>query len=110
MHIPTLNQSIQFIVGLIVSGLTGFHIFRKIPEFAEVFKSFGGNLPAATQLTMQWYPVALLLPALVIAAWFLYPKIHRRGTAALITAIAASAGSLLFIVFIMYLPIIALRQ
>src|SRR5471030_681183 len=54
-----------------------------VPRFAEVFRSFGGNLPYPTWLFVHYYPAAfVLLPSLVLAIWFLWPRRDQRAYAA----------------------------
>ncbi len=109
MRLSAIKPRLLLMVGLLLSSLASFGSYRAGPAFSEVFKSFGGTLPLASELVLKFYPGLLALPVLVLLAWGLWPRREQRGIAALATAIAVSFATPLLLVGVMYLPIVALR-
>lgn len=78
-----------------------------VPEFTEVFKSFGADLPLPTLFTMQAFPALLVLPYLVALAWNFWPRKTARLRAA--TAFCwLGVGAIFLMVGTLYLPIFKL--
>lgn len=79
-----------------------------VPQFREVFAAFGADLPSFTQFFVHHSYALWLLPLLVLAAWFYWPKPARRA----LVACSIGVVSLLVIVpaltVAMYLPIFML--
>ena len=110
MKLSSIDERLLLLIGLCLSGLAGFTAFRAVPQFSAVFKSFGANLPLATDLTLRFYPALLALPVVVLLAWVFWPTREQRGVAALATAVAVSVATPLVLVLVMYLPIGTLGQ
>jgi len=104
------NDRLLLILGVVLTGITGISVFRAVPAFSEVFKSFGGILPLPTELALRFYPALLGLPSVVLLAWLVWPTRKNRGVAALLSAVALSIAAPLILAAVMYLPIVALRH
>jgi type II secretory pathway component PulF len=93
----------------LVLGLVGTLV---IPQFAEVFESFGTDLPAVTALLINsphvlWTPLALTMPTIVLW-WPLRSNAARIVCYSMLTA--ADAILLVLTIVAMYLPIYKLGQ
>lgn len=78
-----------------------------VPQFTEVFKSFGADLPLPTMFAMQAYPCLLLLPLLVAPVWHCWPrKTARLRAAAIFCWVGVGVNLLTF--GTLYLPIFRL--
>ena len=91
--------------GIVVATLTAITPFFVIPSFIDVFSSFGTDLPLITQLVLKFYGVALVLPLVVIIAWFFWPNRSHRAVAACIIGFVSSFLFSSIMVFSMYWPI-----
>jgi hypothetical protein len=78
-----------------------------VPQFIDVFKSFGADLPQPTMITMQAYPLLLLLPLLVALVWNCWPLKPSRLRAAVIVC-WAGVGLTILMFASLYLPILKL--
>ncbi|MGH8080038.1 MAG: hypothetical protein ACREP7_05645 [Lysobacter sp.] len=78
-----------------------------VPEFKQVFVSFGGDLPLATQMLID-YPWALCaLPVLVLGLWALTPR-RRRDSLACVSGVLLGLAVIPLTAFVLYLPIFML--
>jgi type II secretory pathway component PulF len=104
----TRTEKAAGITGL-VSGVAAALIpLRVVPEFSEVFRAFGADLPLITRVFVHHAWVFWLIPAAVLLAWFAWPNPRHRALAA---ALIGTVGLLLMVpttVLAMYLPIFRL--
>jgi len=70
------------VVAVIVSGIL---LVKVVPQFEQVFKGFGAELPAFTQLVIRFSEFAqaywFLIAAGIIAAGFVFSEVHKRSKA-----------------------------
>jgi type II secretory pathway component PulF len=78
------------------------------PKFREVFESFGAELPLITTLFVQYDFILWLLPVLVLAAWFYWPKKQRRALVSCVIGAISFTVIISAFVVAMYLPIFQL--
>lgn len=110
MQIKPVIERLFFVVALICSVVTMVFVFLAATEFGQVFQSFGNELPFATHLFLKFYFVALLLPLFVVATWHYCPVQKYRSLAALFVGFACSFATVIFLVWVLYLPIFSLAQ
>lgn len=75
-----------------------------IPAFADTLGSFGSDLPALTQASQRFHPVALLAPLLVALVWQFWPNRAARLRAATIVS-WVSIALIVLMMASMYLPL-----
>ncbi|MEH6419033.1 hypothetical protein [Pseudomonas sp. CGJS7] len=94
-------------MGLLLSSLCAIAPIWVVPQFKQVFVSFGTDLPPATRLLVD-YPWALCaLPLLVLAIWAVSPR-RWRDLLACVVGVALAAGGIAFMSWALYLPIFML--
>ena len=98
-------EKILLTSGIVVATLTAITPFCVIPSFVDVFSSFGTDLPLITQIVLKFYGLAVVLPFLVLIAWFFWPNRSRRAIAACIIGFGGSFLITSIMVFSMYWPI-----
>ncbi len=113
MHIESSNSShsekLLLGFGIASSLLTAVVLCVIVPHFADVFKSFGADLPFPTLLLVEFYRASFLLPIPVVLAWYLSPK-HSRGTWSFLTGAFCLFGITGISVVLLYLPIFKLGE
>lgn len=95
-------------VALLLNFLIAVGVIAAVPQFGDVFESFGAELPIATRLVVQLYPLVGALPLLPVVAWFAWPQHQLRGLAALLTSLACVLLVPLLVGYALYLPILRL--
>ena len=97
--------------GVVLSSFASYMTYVLIQAFGEMFARFGRELPYATASLLQFYPVLLCVPPLlVLGVWFIRRGKPSRGAAALV------AGGVTFLLIpqlastIMSLPVFALGK
>lgn len=106
---PGLSAQLLMLgIALLLNLLLAVAIIATVPQFEDVFSSFGAELPLATRLVMQLYPLVAVLPLLIPLAWFLWPYREHRGLGALLTSVACILLVPLAFAYALYLPIIRL--
>jgi type II secretory pathway component PulF len=93
------------LLGAIVAPLMA-HII--VPQFNEVFRNFGAELPFFTKLLVRGYPALWLLPIAVLAAWFRWPRREFRAVAACLIGALSAALFVPVMIVAVYLPIFKL--
>jgi type II secretory pathway component PulF len=101
------RSMIALVISWLLLGLLCVAIQSVIPQFGEVFSSFGADLPKLTQLVQAYHEAALLLPVVPILAYFFWPRRARRVRAALILC-WLSMLPVVGMMVAMYLPIFRL--
>lgn len=96
---PSVAETEKYwlLFGLFLSFITCFFVLYGVPAFAELFESFGANLPSQTLNLLNYYRWVILLPLLVLGTWFTKHE-HRGGMAALVGA----AGSIIAITYALW--------
>lgn len=83
-----------------------------VPQFEEVFRNFGAELPLLTRLFIEARYAFFGLPLLVLAAWAWTPRRtppgNERGIVALVLGIGIGVILLPLCLIAMYLPIFKL--
>ncbi len=93
-------------------------VFSAIPEFTELFKGFGAELPAGTQFVINWPYLLWVLPTLAVLLFILALAAspekavarHRVIVAAFAVLCGASLIALGLVVRALYAPIFALGE
>lgn len=107
--LPPASRSYSLLAaGVLSSGLTATVMtatgFFVVPQFQEVFTSFGVALPWLTRALIHGYGWAWIAPMLVLLQWFCGPGgLYRPHLAAVLGVLAMLAGTLVT-VFGLYLP------
>lgn len=106
---PPANRSrpLLLAIGLIVSALCGLLPLLVVPAFAQTFTAFGADLPWATALLIARPWLGCALPLLVLALWWLWPRL-RRDLAACVFGVVGGLGMLALMAVALYLPIFKL--
>ncbi|MGO1071737.1 hypothetical protein [Lysobacter sp. CA199] len=94
-------------IGLLIAFACGIAPIWVVPQFEQVFVSFGADLPAATRLMVDYPWVLSALPVPVLAVWALAPK-RWRDLLACVAGVVLGMAAVGFTVWAMYLPIFML--
>ncbi|NZA25247.1 hypothetical protein H0E84_02540 [Luteimonas sp. SJ-92] len=95
---------LSFVPAILVFALA----FWAVPQFVDVYRSFGADLPRPSAFLVSWYRALAFLPLLFLLAWFFWPQRDRRGVAALAVSVVLSGAIFLFGVWAAYAPILGL--
>ncbi len=80
-----------------------------VPQFNDVLRNFGAEIPLLTRLFVEGRYAFFGLPVLVVAAWALTPRRtppgNERGIVALVVGIGSGIVVLPLCLIAMYLPI-----
>jgi hypothetical protein len=104
----SMQQRVLLVLGLVPAFAVCVVAFRSVPQFQEVFTSFGAELPWQTSILVSWYRASVVIPALVFVTWLTWPSTRYRGVAALLLGASVSFLALLFGWWAAYGPIFAL--
>lgn len=96
---------IQLIAGLMCALLAALIPTLVIPQFRQVFTSFGTDLPLTTRIALNYHLWLWLLPLVVIAVRLFWPRARKRPRAACLAGIAGLVIALAATLLAMYLPI-----
>ncbi|MEN5206162.1 hypothetical protein ABE473_17100 [Stenotrophomonas sp. TWI700] len=95
-------------VGLLSSGLTAIVVTATgrfvVPQFQEIFSSFGVGLPWITRVLIHGYGWIWIGPALVLLQWFCGPGGRYRWHLAAALGMLSMLGGTLLTLFGLYLP------
>ncbi|MBT2746793.1 MULTISPECIES: hypothetical protein [unclassified Lysobacter] len=100
-------RPMQLAIGLIAPLLIGLGTLAVVPQFKATFRSFGTDLPWATQILMDYPWMLCLAPLAVLALWAAWPKRRRDNAACLFGVIFAMAAAAC-VVLALYWPIFQL--
>ncbi|MDD4962547.1 MAG: hypothetical protein PHI11_01365 [Gallionella sp.] len=102
---PSVAETEKYwlLFGLFLSLLTCFFVLYGVPQFAELFESFGANLPSQTVILLNYYRWVALLPLLVLGTWFTKHE-HRGGMAASV-GVAGSVIVMTYALWSVYSPV-----
>lgn len=98
------------IIGLVCALLTALTPTMVIPQFQQVFSSFGAQLPLLTRIAIDQHLGLWLLPLLVIAVWLFWPRPKQRPLAACLVGAGGLVIIIPLLILAMYLPIFQLGQ
>ena len=99
---------VLFVVGLSGALILAGVATAVIPQFRELFKGFGADLPVATQLVVDYYLYLWFSPLMVVAVRFAWPVKRVRSIAACFFGLALLVLGVPLLVLAMYLPIFRL--
>lgn len=102
------GQLLMLGLALLLNLMLAVAIIAAVPQFDEVFRNFGAELPLATRLAVQLYPLVAALPLLIPLVWFFWPRPDSRGFAALLFSIACVLLLSAAFGYALYLPILML--
>ncbi|KRA72895.1 hypothetical protein ASD78_14870 [Lysobacter sp. Root667] len=98
------------VIGVACAAVTALIPTLIVPNFSEVFRSFGAELPGPTQLLLQGYLGLWILPVMVLVIWWLWPKPRSRAKAACWFGALSLVLGLPACLWALYMPIVALSQ
>lgn len=110
---PAPNRRVWLLIGLagsVSAALVVSYIGLAVaPQFESVYRSFGAQMPATSQLFMRFFGLAWLLPAGVLAIGRCWPRPNApviAGVLGLVAPFVAVPVALLLI----YLPLFRLAD
>lgn len=99
---------IGFSISLALALLTALTLTFMVPNYRDVFSSFGTDIPSFSAMVLQGYLAVWLLPAAVIAVSVGWPNVNRRSTIARRVGLSSVLIVLPIALLGLYLPIIRL--
>ena len=100
-----LVEKLLLAVGIVAATLTAVTPFFIIPMFVPIFSLLGTPLPLITQWVLNFYGIIVVLPFLVLLAWFFWPNRNRRSVAACAVGLGGSFLLTAIMMLGMYWPI-----
>jgi type II secretory pathway component PulF len=101
---------ILLLAGLVCALLTALVPTLAIPQFEQVFVSFGASLPLLTRLAIEQHLWLWLLPLLVVAARLFWHRPKQRPLVACLVGTVGLGLGIPLLILAMYLPILQLGQ
>lgn len=95
-------------IGVLCAAIAAIIPPLLIPQFREVFMSFGAELPPLTALFVHYSYALWLLPILVVAGWLYWPEAPRRSLVACLIGAASLVLVVPVLVVALYLPVFQL--
>lgn len=80
--VPSSGRPALLVIGLVCAILAALIPTLLVPQFGQIFESFGAELPSSTRLLLQGYLALWALPGFVLLAWLFWPQPQRRAAAA----------------------------
>lgn len=112
MKMRNTTEIWMLIVGLIATIAIAAGVNLVVPQFEDVLKNFGAEIPLLTRLFVEGRYVFFGLPLIVLVAWALTPRRtppgNERGIVALVVGIGLGVILLPLCLIAMYLPIFQL--
>ncbi|MBX3711725.1 MAG: hypothetical protein KF800_07175 [Lysobacter sp.] len=103
------GQHALLVFGMLCSLVAAIVVNLVVPQFDEVYRNFGAELPWLTRALLAGRSLLLALPALVLLAWWLTPAVpgrpNRRGLVALLVGVGLPLVLVPLVVIGLYLPI-----
>lgn len=103
------GQHALLVFGMLCSLVAAIVVNLVVPQFDEVYRNFGAELPWLTRALLAGRWLLLALPALVLLAWWSTPAVpgrpNRRGLVALLVGIGLPLVLAPLVVIGLYLPI-----
>lgn len=107
-----LTELWMLVAGLLASLAMAAGVNLVVPQFEDMLKNFGAELPWITRLFVEYRHALFAMPLLVLAAWALTPRRtppgNERGVVALVVGIGLGILLLPLCLIAMYLPIFML--
>ena len=95
--------------GMLCSLVAAIVVNLVVPQFDEVYRNFGAELPWLTHALLAGRWLLLALPVLVLLAWWLTPVVpgrpNRRGLVALLVGVGLPLVLVPLVVTGLYMPI-----
>lgn len=98
----------SLLLGLVPALVLSAVCYWFIPQFAEVYRGFGAPLPWQSELLLHLYPGVVILPVIVLAAWFFWPNTPARDAFVILVGAGGSVVLFVFGVWAAYSPIFLL--
>jgi len=99
-------------IGTFCALLVAIVVNLVVPQFDEVFREFGAELPWLTRALLAGRWLLFALPVGVVLAWWLTPvtpgRPNRRGLVALLVGVGVPLILVPLVVIGLYMPIFAL--
>lgn len=105
MNIPKNLEQLLFGLGVAAAAVTGIAIVLIVGAYLPTFKNFGVELPNLTRWFVDTRWLFLLLPLVVVAAWFAWPIRAMRSVAALAIGVGSFVVLVPLTMLAMYYPI-----
>ncbi|MBL8261785.1 MAG: hypothetical protein JNM58_05105 [Xanthomonadaceae bacterium] len=106
------RQQGQLVTGMFCSLVAAIVVNLVVPQFDDVYRNFGAELPWLTRVLLagRWFLFAL--PLVVLLTWKLTPDLpgrpNRRGVMALLIGIGLPVVLVPLVVIGLYMPIFGL--
>lgn len=108
--VPSSGRTALFVIGLVCAIFAALIPTLVVPQFGQIFESFGADVPLMTRLVLQGYLALWALPVFVVLAWLFWPRPQRRAAAACWIGVLSIVLLLPLCIGALYLPIFMLAQ
>jgi type II secretory pathway component PulF len=102
-------QHALLVFGMLCSLVAAIVVNLVVPEFDEVYRNFGAELPWLTRMLLAGRWLLFALPGAALLAWWLTPVVpgrpNRRGLVALLVGVCLPLALVPLVVIGLYMPI-----
>ena len=105
-QIKSKMELFYLLLSLAPSVASTIWIIIAVPKFDELFNGFGSEMPLATRMLANFYPLTTLVPILVFLMWKYWPFQKYRSFSTIITGAFVGLVAHYFYVWVLYLPIL----
>lgn len=106
------RQHVLLVFGMLCSLVAAIVVNLVVPQFDEVYRNFGAELPWLTRMLLAGRWLLFALPFAALLAWWLTPAVpgqpNRRGLVAVLVGVGLPLVLVPLIVIGLYLPIFAM--
>ena len=109
---PPIDESpyplLMVVTGLLISVIMAALSTYITPQLALLYTNFGAELPAVTNMALNYYGVAWLLPIIVLCVAMMWPN---RESCGMISMVVGAVGSIVLFLATQaaaYLPVLTM--
>jgi uncharacterized BrkB/YihY/UPF0761 family membrane protein len=103
------RQHALLVFGMLCSLVAAIVVNVVVPQFDEVYRNFGAELPWLTRTLLAGRWLLFALPVVALLAWWLTPVVpgrpNRRGLVALLVGVGLPLVLVPLVVIGLYMPI-----
>ena len=108
------SQHVMLVFGILCSLVAAIVVNLVVPQFDEMYRNFGAELPWLTRMLLAGRWLLFALPVVALLAWRLTPTVpgqpNKRGLVALLVGVGLPLVLVPLVVIGLYMPIFMLAD